>query len=279
MFFDIGGWWLTCDHMFRRFGTPFASDWMAKKVNGYLYTAAIPADRKSRSRAPSTNAATSRACRGTGSTPADRRLLGSGPAALRRGVPRLVARAAAARDRAQLRLPRRERHGRAELVALAVLLEDAIDIHERHWKIHWMINFAQFSATLGAEGRRSPRSRATSTAALPGRLQWSVADRNWDSIEALWRMKNQVKADPELRRRLRRRDGGRGDRRALAGSEAGRPLHRASVEPYQRSSGASRSGRTSSSTPTWFERPAPDPAGGARLPRDRLRLPGRRSRA
>ena len=24
MFFDIGGWWLTCDHMFRRFGTPFA---------------------------------------------------------------------------------------------------------------------------------------------------------------------------------------------------------------------------------------------------------------
>jgi hypothetical protein len=26
MFFDIGGWWLTCDHMFRRFGTPFASN-------------------------------------------------------------------------------------------------------------------------------------------------------------------------------------------------------------------------------------------------------------
>ena len=44
MFFDIGGWWLTCDHMFRRFGTPFASDWIAKNVNGYLYTAAIPAD-------------------------------------------------------------------------------------------------------------------------------------------------------------------------------------------------------------------------------------------
>ena len=30
MFFDIGGWWLTCDHMFRRLGTPFASDWIAK---------------------------------------------------------------------------------------------------------------------------------------------------------------------------------------------------------------------------------------------------------
>ena len=44
MFEDIGGWWLTCDHMFRRFGTPFASDWIAKNINGYLYTAAIPAE-------------------------------------------------------------------------------------------------------------------------------------------------------------------------------------------------------------------------------------------
>ena len=44
MFFDLGGWWLTCDHMFRRFGTPFACDWIAKNINGYVYTAAIPAD-------------------------------------------------------------------------------------------------------------------------------------------------------------------------------------------------------------------------------------------
>ncbi len=43
MFFDIGGWWLSCDHMFRRFGTPFAVDWLAKNVNGYVYTTAIPA--------------------------------------------------------------------------------------------------------------------------------------------------------------------------------------------------------------------------------------------
>src|SRR5256714_15322280 len=44
MFFDIGGWWLSCDHMFRRFGTPFAVDWLAKNGNGYVYTTAIPAD-------------------------------------------------------------------------------------------------------------------------------------------------------------------------------------------------------------------------------------------
>src|SRR5690242_19762335 len=44
MFFDIGGWWLSCDHMFRRFGTPFAVDWLAKNVNGYVYTTAVPAE-------------------------------------------------------------------------------------------------------------------------------------------------------------------------------------------------------------------------------------------
>ena len=44
MFFDIGGWWLTCDHMFRRFGTPFACDWIAKEINGYVYTAAVPCE-------------------------------------------------------------------------------------------------------------------------------------------------------------------------------------------------------------------------------------------
>src|SRR5829696_793398 len=51
MFFDIGGWWLSCDHMFRRFGTPFAVDWLAT------------------SRMPSASAATStRRCRSTAST-------------------------------------------------------------------------------------------------------------------------------------------------------------------------------------------------------------------
>ena len=43
MYADIGGWWLKCDYMFRRFGTPFASDWISKIINGYVYTAAIPA--------------------------------------------------------------------------------------------------------------------------------------------------------------------------------------------------------------------------------------------
>src|SRR6476661_8488557 len=44
MYADIGGWWLKCDYMFRRYGTPFASDWSSKGIHGYVYTAAIPAE-------------------------------------------------------------------------------------------------------------------------------------------------------------------------------------------------------------------------------------------
>ena len=41
-----------------------------------------------------------------------------------------------------------DRQDELTLAELAVLLEDAIDVHDRHWKIHWMLNFAQLSATL-----------------------------------------------------------------------------------------------------------------------------------
>jgi hypothetical protein len=46
MYFDIGGWWgPTCQYMFRRFGVPFGKDWIAKKINGYVYTMVVRRDR------------------------------------------------------------------------------------------------------------------------------------------------------------------------------------------------------------------------------------------
>src|SRR5207247_4381139 len=85
-----------------------------------------------------------------------------------------------------------------DLLELAVLLEDAIDIHDRHWKIHWMLNFAQFSATM-ALNATSEEVRGEVDPGLVGRLQSSLEDRNWDSIEALWQMKEEIKDDPGLR--------------------------------------------------------------------------------
>ena len=117
MYEDIGGWWLSCDHMFRRFGTPFATDWIYKNINGYLYTAAIPAetglvvdtqeyDYRTNPIVPEDDDV-----RGQ-----DRRLPGRGAAGLRQQLHPLVAHALRARDAAQLRLHRGHARpeGRAE---------------------------------------------------------------------------------------------------------------------------------------------------------------------
>jgi phosphohistidine swiveling domain-containing protein len=197
LFFDIGGWWLTCDHMFRRFGTPFACDWIAKEVNGYVYTAAIPCDPDLRTEATEYQ---SRYAPRTPRDPAYASQIG----AYLGGV--LPVYAGNFMEWWQTRLrPEIERNFAyldgfdsegASLLELAVLFEDAIDVHDRHWKIHWMLNFAQFASTTNLN---AVIEEAGGDTALMGRLQSSVADRNWDSIEDLWRAKEEVKADAELR--------------------------------------------------------------------------------
>ena len=118
---------------------------------------------------------------------------------------------------------------------LATLLEDAIDIHDRHWKIHWMLNFAQLSATLNLRAVME-QVRGAVDEELLGRLQNSASDRNWDSIEALWRMKNEVRDDPELRAAF-----GAGDAKAIAAAlratDRGRRFIDERVTPYQREFG------------------------------------------
>src|SRR5829696_4798141 len=104
------------------------------------------------------------------------------------------------------------------LAQLAVQLEDAIDIHDRHWKIHWMLNFAQLSATLNLRAVME-KVRGSVDEELLGQLQNSASDRNWDSIEALWRMKNEVRDDAELKAAF-----GAGDAEAI--SEALRATER-----------------------------------------------------
>ena len=167
MFFDIGGWWLTCDHMFRRFGTPFASDWIAKNVNGYLYTAAIPADDVAVEGAEYNARYVPRVPRLEGYAAGIGGYLGA-------VLPHYGSEFASWWSE-RLR-PEIERNfayldgidmDALDLVPLAVLLEDAIDIHDRHWKIHWMINFAQFSATL-ALGATIAEVKGESTRASPG---------------------------------------------------------------------------------------------------------------
>jgi len=136
-----------------------------------------------------------------------------------------------------------------------VLLEDAIDIHDRHWKIHWMLNFAQFSATM-ALNATIEQVKGSGDPVLSGRLQSSVEDRNWDSIEALWRMKEEIKGDEELRAAFAGETAA-DVRRALGGSDRGQALIRERLEPYQREFGYKSIWSHEFVFPTWTENPAP----------------------
>jgi len=240
MFFDIGGWWLSCDHMFRRFGTPFAVDWLAKNVNGYVYTTAIPADPSLR--IEGTEYSSSYVAR----VPRDEAFAAGMRTYLDTVLPvygqhfadwwreRLVPEMQ--RNFAYLE-ERLDAAGDASLPELATLLEDAIDIHDRHWKIHWMLNFAQLSATLNLRAVME-RVRGSVDEELLGRLQNSASDRNWDSIEALWQLKNVVRDDPELRAAFA---AGGGDAAAIAtalrATDRGRRFIDERIEPYQREFG------------------------------------------
>ncbi len=238
MFFDIGGWWLSCDHMFRRFGTPFAVDWLAKNVNGYVYTTAIPADPELRIDA------TEYSARYGARVPRDAWFATTMGAYLDTVLP-VYGRDFADwwRDRFRPEMERNFAFLEARLDAAAgmdladatCLLEDAIDIHDRHWKIHWMLNFAQLSATLTLRAVMD-KHRGTVDEQLLGRLQNSASDRNWDSIEALWRMKNEVRDDAQLRAAFLPDDAAE-VARLLRSTQRGQRFIDERVEPYQREFG------------------------------------------
>ena len=238
MYEDIGGWWLSCDHMFRRFGTPFATDWIYKNVNGYLYTTAIPAEAGIVVDTQEYNYRTNPI------VPEDNEYVAKIGAYLGLVLPvyghnftfwwktRFVPEMQRNFDYIESML---DRKAELSLADLAVLLEDAIDMHDRHWKIHWMLNFAQLSATLNLKAVMQETHGKVDDVLL-GRLQNSADDRNWDKIRALWEMKEEVKADAELQAAFAK-VGATEIVPALRATERGRRFIDERVVPYQKEFG------------------------------------------
>ena len=257
LFFDIGGWWLTCDHMFRRFGTPFASDWIAKNINGYVYTAAVPANPAIRVDGEEYQALYAPR------VPHDPEYAGKIGSYLGWVLPHYAEHFLDWwRDRLRPELERNYERldsfdtENASMLDLAVLLEDAIDIHDRAWKIHWMLNFAQFSSTT-ALNATIEEVRGEADPGLMGRLQSSLEDRNWDSIEDLWKMKNEIAADAELRAIFEADGTARDVVAALEGSEPGRRFVAERLRPHQQAFGYKSIWSHEFVFKTWVEDPAP----------------------
>lgn len=179
MYWSLNGWWgPTLEYMYRRFGFPLGRAWIGKRVNGYLYSAIVPRD-------PKEAEAIGPYYFWIMPTYADKFLEWWHD----RYLPEIL------RNFEYLDTFPTET---ATLQELMVFLEEAIDIQERHFRIHWILNLAQFQSSLDFQaavkeviGEVDPN--------LIGRILISNKDRNWDSLEAMWKLKEKVKADPDLK--------------------------------------------------------------------------------
>ena len=178
MYFSMDGWWgPTCEYMYRRFDNPLGVKWPAKRVNGYVYTAIVP-------RTEEEEAATAPYYLWVmPSYATDFLTLWRD-----RYIPEIKANFAYIDnyDAEQATLPQ-----------LMIHLEEMIDIQERHFRLHWILNYAQFqvSTDFGAVVKELLGEVPSD---LLGKVNISRADRNWDSLRELWKLKEKVKGSKEL---------------------------------------------------------------------------------
>lgn len=234
MWFDLGGWWGTCDYLYRRFGAPVGVDWVAKNVNGYVYSAVVPPGRQYAAEiAPYYNLV----------------MPVYGERCLEWWNERL--RPEIERNFAYLDgFP----YDTASLAELLVLFEDAIDIQERHFRIHWILNFSQFQTSITFRATVQEVIGEVDSDLL-GRIEVSDEDRNWDSIRELWQAKERIKQEPALRAAFKQ-EAPSAILQALATSPAGTDFL-AWLDGYKQEYGYKSIYSHEYLYPTWKENPAP----------------------
>jgi phosphohistidine swiveling domain-containing protein len=234
MWFDIGGWWLTCDYMYRRFGVPFGKEWVAKTIEGYVHSAVVPRDPKEESELGAYYSMVMPVY-------ADK-FLGWWR---RRYLPEI-----------QRNFEYLDSYpmDSSSLPELMILLEDAIDIQERHFRLHWMLNLAQFQSSLTFEGLLAGIV-GDAHKGLVGRILVSDEDRNWDSVRDLWKLKEHARQSTVLTRAFDEETAA-GVMAALAGSGEGREFLK-QVDAYKMEYGNKSMWAHEYIYPTWRENPTP----------------------
>jgi len=178
MYFSLNGWWgPTCEYMYRRFNMPMGLRWPAKRINGYVYTAI-------EGRGAEEEAATAPYYGWVMPTYAKNFL----DWWEKRYLPEV---------RTNFAYIDGFDAEHATLPELMIYLEEMIDIQERHFRLHWILNFAQFQVSMDF-GAVVKELLGDVSAELMGKVNISRVDRNWDSLLELWKLKEKVKADKEL---------------------------------------------------------------------------------
>lgn len=234
MWLDVGGWWLTCNYMYRRFGVPFGKDWVGKTVDEYVFSAVVPRDPKEAEEiAPYYSMVMPIYAENFMNWWKNRYL------------PEILHNFEFLDN-----FPMDD----ASLAELMILLEDAIDIQERHFRLHWVLNLAQFQSSWDFSNAFTEVVGANDPE-LIGRILVSDEDRNWDSIRELWQLKEKVKASPTLRAAFQPETAG-GVFKALAGSDEGKAFL-ADIDAYKLEYGNKSIYTHEYIFTTWRENPAP----------------------
>jgi pyruvate,water dikinase len=216
MYFSLHGWWgPTCEYMFRRFNLNSGIAWIAKRINGYVYTAIVPRNAEEAAEvAPyyqwimPTYAGS---CMGWWQ---------------QRYLPEVKSNF----DYLDTFLT-----DSATLPNLMVFLEEAVDIQERHFRLHWILNLSQFQASL-TFGAVVKELLGDVDSEILGKVNVSKADRNWESLKALWKLKEEVKGNREVAAAFGKGTEAAQILSALKSSAAGRAF-REKVDAYAREFG------------------------------------------
>jgi pyruvate,water dikinase len=178
MYFSLDGWWgPTCEYLFRRFDIPSGVTWEAKRVNGYVYTAIESRDAKDAEESGKYYDWIMPTYAENFLNWWENRYL---PETLNnfKYVDTFDAE-------------------NATIQELMIHLEEMIDIQERHFRLHWVLNWAQFAASMTFNSVVNSLIGNVDQDLL-GKVNVSRKDRNWDSLKALWQLKEEIRKDSDL---------------------------------------------------------------------------------
>lgn len=171
-------WWGdVCAYMYRRFWAPFGKEWLGKVINRYCYTAIKPRDAEE-------------------VEIAGKYYFKVMPIYARKFLAWWNARLLPEVQRNYAYLDNYD-YESATLGDLMILLEDYLDIYDRHFKLHWILNLAQFQATLEFRFTYQDVFGKIDEEEV-GRILVSLDDKNWDCIRGITELAGFVKSQPQL---------------------------------------------------------------------------------
>ncbi|MFQ5762580.1 MAG: PEP-utilizing enzyme, partial [Candidatus Bathyarchaeia archaeon] len=178
LYADIGKWWKMAGPALDRVWLPSAKDWTGIIVNGYVYSAVVPRPVEEQKKA---------AAYFNLVMPAYIKLM-----------PEFWEKRYEPELRRNLEFLDGFDYENASLGELMILLEDGLEIFDRHWLIHWVLNLVQFMAFINYESVYEEVIGKVPEDDMARPLA-TFQDKNMEVLDGIWKLKEGIKKNPKLR--------------------------------------------------------------------------------